>query len=118
MPIAMAVAFIGTIFAKDTKAAAKVQWCKVTEQMQPCLPKLAAFLDEAEEDVLAYMDFAPAHWVKLHSTNPIERRNGEIKLGVLFACRLTISPQCKNERQSDKDRRRGTNKLRCIHRWM
>ena len=36
-------------------------------------------MDEAEEDVLAYMDIAPAHWVKLHSTNPIERLNGEIK---------------------------------------
>ena len=35
--------------------------------------------DEAEQDVLAYMDFAPAHRVKLHSTNPIERPNGEIK---------------------------------------
>ena len=41
--------------------------------MRPGLPKLAAFMDEAEEDVLAYMDFAP------HSTNPIERPNGEIK---------------------------------------
>ena len=25
------------------------------------------------------MDFPAAHWVKLHSTNPIERLNGEIK---------------------------------------
>lgn len=25
------------------------------------------------------MDFPVAHWVKLHSTNPIERPNGEIK---------------------------------------
>lgn len=75
----LAAAFIGTIFAQDTKAAAKTQWRKVTEQMRPSLPKLAAFMDEAEEDVLAYMDFAPAHWVKLHSTNPIERPNGEIK---------------------------------------
>ena len=41
--------------------------------------KLAAFMDEAEDDVLAYMDFPAAHWVKLHSTNPIERPNGEIK---------------------------------------
>ena len=36
-------------------------------------------MDAAEEDVLAYMDFAPAHWVKRHSANPIERTNGEIK---------------------------------------
>jgi Transposase, Mutator family len=43
------------------------------------LPKLAAFLDEAEADVLAYMSFPASHRAKLHSTNPIERVNGEIK---------------------------------------
>ena len=36
-------------------------------------------MDEAEADVLAYMDFPAAHRVKLHSTNPLERLNGEIK---------------------------------------
>jgi transposase-like protein len=41
--------------------------------------KLAALLDEAEEDVLAYMTFPKEHRVKIHSTNPIERLNGEIK---------------------------------------
>jgi transposase-like protein len=36
-------------------------------------------MDEAEHDVLAYMSFPKQHWTKLHSTNPIERLNGEIK---------------------------------------
>ncbi len=36
-------------------------------------------MDEAETDVLAYMNFPAAHRPKLHSTNPIERLNGEIK---------------------------------------
>jgi len=36
-------------------------------------------MDHAEADVLAYMSFPPAHRPKLHSTNPIERLNGEIK---------------------------------------
>src|SRR5438270_7203113 len=36
-------------------------------------------MDEAENDVLAYMSFPPVHRPKLHSTNPIERVNGEIK---------------------------------------
>jgi putative transposase len=40
---------------------------------------LATLLDEAETDVLAYMSFPPAHRAKLHSTNPLERVNGEIK---------------------------------------
>lgn len=36
-------------------------------------------MDDAETDVLAYMDFPAAHRAKLHSTNPIERLTGEIK---------------------------------------
>jgi putative transposase len=36
-------------------------------------------MDEAEADVLAYMTFPPAHRAKLHSINPLERLNGEIK---------------------------------------
>ena len=49
--------------------------------MKAGLPKLAAFMDEAEDDVLAYMDFPPTRSAKLHSTNPIERLNGEIERG-------------------------------------
>ena len=36
-------------------------------------------MDEAEADILAYMTFPVQHRTKLHSTNPIERLNGEIK---------------------------------------
>ena len=36
-------------------------------------------MDDAEPDVLAYMSFPPQHRAKLHSTNPLERLNGEIK---------------------------------------
>jgi len=43
------------------------------------VPKLAALMDNAEPDVLAYMSFPAQHRVKLHSTNPLERLNGEIK---------------------------------------
>ena len=72
-------AFIATAFAQDDAAAAKVQWRRVADQLRPKLPKLAGFLDEAETDVLAYMAFPAAHRAKLHSTNPLERLNGEIK---------------------------------------
>jgi transposase-like protein len=72
-------AFIGTAFAQDDAEAARLQWRRVADQLRPQLPKLAAFLDEAETDVLAYMSFPVAHRPKLHSTNPIERLNGEIK---------------------------------------
>ncbi|WP_201722414.1 transposase, partial [Sulfitobacter sp. HI0129] len=42
-------------------------------------PRLSGLMDDAEEDVLAYMTFPQQHRTKLHSTNPIERLNGEIK---------------------------------------
>ena len=73
-------AFIGTAFAQDdAEAAPKPSGARSPTRCAQRLPKLAAFMDEAEDDVLAYMDFPPAHRAKLHSTNPIERLNGEIK---------------------------------------
>jgi putative transposase len=72
-------AFIATAFAQDDAETAKVQWRRVADQLRPKLPKLSGFLDEAETDVLAYMTFPATHRAKLHSTNPLERLNGEIK---------------------------------------
>jgi putative transposase len=72
-------AFMGAAFAQEDAAAASAQWRKVADQLRPKLPRLAGLLDEAETDVLAYMTFPPAHRSKLHSTNPLERLNGEIK---------------------------------------
>lgn len=72
-------AFIATAFAQDTPEAASTQWRNVADQIRPKVPKLATLMDSAEQDVLAYMTFPWQHWTKLHSTNPIERLNGEIK---------------------------------------
>ena len=72
-------AFIATAFAQETAEAASQQWRAVADQIRPKLPKLATLMDDAEPDVLAYMTFPREHRAKLHSTNPIERLNGEIK---------------------------------------
>lgn len=72
-------AFIGAAFAQETPEAASQQWRAVADQMRPKLPKLAALMDDAEPDVLAYMTFPKEHRAKLHSTNPFERLNGEFK---------------------------------------
>ena len=72
-------AFVATAFAQDDAEAARAQWRQVADQVRPKLPKLAALLDDAETDVLAYMTFPKAHRAKIHSTNPLERLNGEIK---------------------------------------
>jgi putative transposase len=36
-------------------------------------------MDNAEHDVLAFMSFPKAHRTQIHSTNPLERLNAEIK---------------------------------------
>jgi transposase-like protein len=72
-------AWVGTAFAQDDAAAARKQWRQVADQARPRVPKLAALMDDAEADVLAYMGFPAQHRPKLHSTNPLERLNGEIK---------------------------------------
>jgi transposase-like protein len=72
-------AFIATAFAQNDAEAAGQQWRRVADQLRPKLQKLALLMDEAETDVLAYMTFPAAHRTKLHSTNPLERLNGEIK---------------------------------------
>lgn len=72
-------ALIGTIFAQETPEAAHAQWQTVTEQLRERFPKVAALMDAAEHDVLAFMGFPRDHRTKLHSTNPLERLNKEIK---------------------------------------
>src|ERR671922_2978743 len=72
-------AFIATAFAQNDAQAARKQWRQIADQVRPKLPKLAALLDEAEEDVLADMSFPKEHRAKIHSTNPLERVNSEIK---------------------------------------
>ena len=72
-------AFVATAFAQDDAEKASRQWRLVADQLRPKVPKLAALMDEAEHDVLATMSFPQQHRTKLHSTNPLERLNGEIK---------------------------------------
>jgi putative transposase len=71
-------AFIGTAFVQDDAETASKQWRQVADQLRPKVPKLAAYMDEAEADVLA-LSFPKDHRPKIHSTNPLERLNGEIK---------------------------------------
>src|SRR6266568_4535160 len=72
-------AFIGTAFVQDDAEAARSQWRQVADQLRPKVAKLAALMDDAETDVLAFMSFPKDHRLKIHSTNPLERLNGEIK---------------------------------------
>src|SRR5688572_26929309 len=75
----MVLAMINTVFAQETLDAAIAQWRVVADQLRAKFPKLAAMLDKSETDVLAYMSFPKAHRTQIHSTNPLERLNAEIK---------------------------------------
>jgi len=75
----MVFALINTIFAQEAPEAAHEQWRIVTDQLRAKFPQLAAMMDAAEHEVLTFMDFPKEHRVKIHSTNVLERLNGEIK---------------------------------------
>ena len=72
-------AAIRQAFDQPDRAHAGETWRKVAEQLRPRWPKLADLMDDSEYDVLAYMSFPRQHRTKLHSTNPIERLNKEVK---------------------------------------
>jgi putative transposase len=75
----MVLAMINTVFAQESFEAAIAQWRTVADQLRSKFPKLATMLDRSEADVLAYMSFPKAHHKQIHSTNPLERLNAEIK---------------------------------------
>jgi transposase-like protein len=75
----MVVSYIRSAFAQTDEAVAHAQGRKVADQLRPKVPKLAALMDEAEDDVLAHMAWHKNLRAKLHSTNPLERLNKEIK---------------------------------------
>ena len=72
-------AVIRTIFAQPDKESAHRQLGFVADQLRPRYGRVSDLLEEAEEDLLAHMSFPREHWRKLHSTNPLERVNKEIK---------------------------------------
>jgi len=74
----MLAALIRPIFGAPDRAGARDQLSAAVAALEGKLDKVAALLEEAEEDVLAFYAFPPDHWRKLRSTNPLERVNREI----------------------------------------
>ena len=72
-------AAIRQAFVQPDHASATRTWRHVADQLRARWPKLGALMDDAEADVLAYVAFPMRHRAKLHSTNPLERLNKEIK---------------------------------------
>ena len=72
-------AALRTAFEQDSLEASKAQWAKLIDAFQVRHAKLAETMARAEDDVLAYKTFPQSHWRQIHSTNPLERLNKEIK---------------------------------------
>ncbi|SNS30512.1 IS256 family transposase [Antarctobacter heliothermus] len=72
-------AAIRQAFEQPDRIHAAETWHRVADQVRSRWPKLADLMDASEHDVLAYMSFPRQHRTKLHSTNPIERLNKEVK---------------------------------------
>jgi transposase-like protein len=66
-------------FLQPDRAQASQMLRHVADQLRQKWPKLAAFIDDSETEVLSYFDFPEPHRSKLHSTNPLERLNKEVK---------------------------------------
>jgi putative transposase len=75
----MVAAAIRQAFLQADAQTAHQTWRHVADQLRPRWPKLATLMDDSEHDVLAYMTFPAQHRTKLHSTNPLERLNKEVK---------------------------------------
>ena len=75
----MVSAALRQAFIQPDRAGARQTLRHVADQLRVKWPKLGAFIDDSEADVLAHMDFPTQHRTKVHSTNPLERLNKEVK---------------------------------------
>jgi transposase-like protein len=75
----MVAAVFRTIFAQPDADTVSSTWDQVRDQLAERFPKIAVLMDDAKAEVLAFTGFPRAHWVKVWSTNPLERLNKEVK---------------------------------------
>ena len=75
----MVASIIRTAFAQPDAEHVHKQFGEVTTMLAKSHPKVAAMLQDARDDVLAFTGFPIKHWRQLWSTNPMERVNKEIK---------------------------------------
>jgi putative transposase len=71
-------ALIRPIFNADTLAQARDKLSEAVAHLDGRLGKVAALLEDAEPEILAFYAFPADHWRKLRSTNPLERFHREI----------------------------------------
>lgn len=74
----MVGAAIRQVFAAPSREEARAILVDVVTRLERVAPKVARLLEDAEPDLLAFLDYPPEHRSKLRSTNPLERVNREI----------------------------------------
>lgn len=75
----LVAASMRTVFAQPDAASSVEQWRRVADGFRERFPRLAALMDDAEPDVLAYLAVPRTLWRQVWSTNPLERLNKEVK---------------------------------------
>lgn len=70
---------VRSIFAQPDGPSVRVQLAQVVTQLQSRFPDAARFLEDSQEELLAFASFPKAHWRQIWSNNPIERLNKEIR---------------------------------------
>jgi len=79
-------AIIRSLFAAENAEQARERLRDAVEQLERRLPKIAALLEDAEPDVLAFYAFPAEHWPKIRSTD--ERFKGR---GASTGCSVGVS---------------------------
>jgi transposase-like protein len=74
----LVAAALREVFNAENQADARARVTQVIERLQSVAPKVCTLLEGAEEDLIAFYQLPADHWVKLRSTNPLERVNKEI----------------------------------------
>ncbi len=72
-------AWVRTIFAQPDLESAQAQLTKVREELADQWPKAADLLEQAADDILAFMHFPEEHWKRLATNNLVERLNREVR---------------------------------------
>ena len=101
------------VFDQPDRITAGIQLQKLAQNLRSYYPEASKLLEEAEEDILVYKTFPREHWRKIHSTNPRERLNKEIKrrtkvVGVFPDRASVIRLVGMNLKEIDEDWRSGS----------